>query len=118
MLAKVNSCAVVGKGGSEIVTKRKDKLSLEELKLKLIPILKKHHVSRAAVFGSIAMGTAKKTSDLDILVEFSGEKSLLDLVALKLDLEAEVDRKVDILTYRALHPLIRDRVLKQEVRVL
>jgi predicted nucleotidyltransferase len=101
-----------------MVIKRKAKLSVEELKPKLIPILKRHQVSKASIFGSIAEGTAKKTSDLDILVEFSGEKSLLDLVALKLDLEAEVDRKVDVLTYRSLHPLIRDRVLKQEVRLL
>jgi predicted nucleotidyltransferase len=101
-----------------MVTKRKVKLSVEELKPKLVSVLKRHQVSRAAIFGSVAAGTATKTSDLDLLIEFSGDKSLLDLVALKLDLEAEVDRKVDVLTYRALHPLIRDRVLKQEVRVL
>lgn len=101
-----------------MITKKKRKLSLEELKPRLIPILQKHQVSKAGIFGSMATGMAKKTSDLDILVEFSGEKSLLDLVALKLDLEAEVDRKVDVLIYRSLHPLLRDRVLQEEVRVI
>jgi uncharacterized protein len=101
-----------------LVTKRKTKLNIEDLKAQLIPILQKHQVSRASIFGSIASGTANKSSDLDLLVEFSGEKSLLDLVSLKLDLEEEIDRKVDVLTYRALHPLIRERVLKQEIRVL
>lgn len=101
-----------------MVTKRKTKLNIEDLKVQLIPILQKHQVSKASIFGSVSTGTASKSSDLDLLVEFSGEKSLLDLVSLKLDLEEEIDRKVDVLTYRALHPLIRERVLKQEIRVL
>jgi len=90
----------------------------EELRQKLLPILQQHAVARAAVFGSVATGSATEASDLDLLVEFKGEKSLLDLVALKLDLEAEINRKVDVLTYRSLSPLIKEKVLKQELRVL
>ncbi len=66
----------------------------------------------------MAAGKATKASDLDLLVEFRGEKSLLDLVALKLDLEARINRRVDVLTYGSLHPSIREQVLKQELRVL
>jgi hypothetical protein len=80
--------------------------------------LRRHQVHHAGIFGSTAHGTAKKTSDIDLLIEFTGEKSLFDLVALKLDLEAEIDRKIDILTYNALNPLIRNSVLADEVRVL
>ena len=101
-----------------MVTEKERELNVEELRQKLIPILKRHQVSRAAIFGSLVTGTARKSSDLDLLVEFMGERSLLDLVALKLDLEAEINRKVDVLTYRALNPLLRKRVLKHEVRVL
>lgn len=100
-----------------MVTKRK-KLDIGEVKQKIVLILKRHQVSRAAIFGSQVTGGATENSDLDILVEFEGNKSLLDLVALKLDLEDEVNMKVDVLTYRSLHPLIKDRVLKEEVRVL
>ena len=88
------------------------------MRQKLLPVLKQHEVSRAAIFGSLATGTATEASDLDLLIEFKGEKSLLDLVSLKLDLEAEIKRKVHVLTYRSLNPLIKKRVLKQEVRVL
>ena len=101
-----------------MVTKSKKKVAIEKLSLQLIPILVKHQVSRAAIFGSVATGTARKSSDLDLLVEFSGEKSLLDLAALKLDIESEIDKKVDVLTYRGLHPLIREKVLAQEIRIL
>lgn len=101
-----------------VIKKEEKEQNVEKLKKKLLPILKQHQVSRAAIFGSLATGTAKETSDLDLLVEFEGKKSLLDLVALKLDLEAEINRNVDVLTYQALNPLIKKRVLAQEVRVL
>ena len=100
---------VIGKEKSE---------DFEGLKKRIIPILKRHHISRAAVFGSLVTGKARRTSDLDILVEFEGRRSLLDLAALKMDLEDETGRKVDVLTYNSLHPSIRENVLKQEVRVL
>jgi uncharacterized protein len=102
----------------EMVIKSEVELNVEKLKKELLPILKRHQVSRAGVFGSVAEGTSRETSDIDFLVEFKGEKSLLDLVALKLDLESRVNRKIDILTYKALNPLIKKKVLSQEVRLL
>jgi uncharacterized protein len=100
-----------------MVIDKKNPVYIEELKRKLVPIMRKHQVVRASIFGSVAIGTAKKHSDLDLLVEFSGEKSLLDLVSLKLDLEDEVNRKVDVLTYNSVHPLILESVKRQEVRI-
>ncbi len=91
------------------------KMLPEEIRQRLLPVLKRHDVIRAAIFGSFARGEAEAGSDLDILVDLPGTKSLLDLVALKLDLEAELGREVDVLTYQALHPRIRDRVLREQV---
>ena len=91
---------------------------IEELKTKITHTLKRHDVARAAIFGSFARGDAEESSDLDLLIEFGGEKSLLDLVGLKLDLEDSLGRSVDVLTYNALHPAIRDRILSEQVRVL
>lgn len=91
---------------------------IEELKTRITRTLKHHDVSRASIFGSFARGDAKDNSDLDLLVEFRGEKSLLDLVGLKLELEDSIGRSVDVLTYNALHPAIRDRILSEQVIVL
>jgi uncharacterized protein len=99
-----------------MITKKEKQIT--GLKPRLIPILEKHEVSKAAIFGSIADGTDRDTSDLDLLVEFKGEKSLLDLVSLKLDLEEEIQRKVDVMTYQSINPLIKEKVLKQEIRIL
>ncbi len=57
-------------------------------------------------------------SDIDILVEFEGRKSLLDLAGLKLDLEDALERRVDFLTYRSLHPMLIERILAERVQIL
>ena len=60
----------------------------------------------------------KKDSDLDLLIEFGDKKTLLDMAALRIDLEQELNIKVDLLTFRSLHPLIRDSVLQEQVAIL
>lgn len=85
---------------------------------KILPILKHYRVRKAGLFGSFARGEARKKSDIDILVEFKGEKSLLDLSKLELELEQILKRKVDILTYNSIHPLLRDIILKEEKAIL
>ncbi len=92
--------------------------SFEELKRKIIPILKEHGVARAGVFGSFAKDVQEDGSDLDLVIEFEGEKSLLDLAALRLDLVETVGRDVDVMTYRSLHPRIKDRVFQEQVEIL
>ena len=94
------------------------KRHIEETRNKIIPVLRRYDVVRAAIFGSFVRGETKKSSDIDILVEFKGEKSLLDLVALKMELEEVLRRNVDVLTYNSLHPFLRETVLKEQVAIL
>jgi hypothetical protein len=63
-------------------------------------------------------GEHRGDSDIDILVEFEGEKSLLDLARLKIELEKVLRRRVDVLTYGSLHPLLRDRILQEQKVIL
>jgi len=93
-------------------------VKIEEIKTKIIRILQKHDVKKAALFGSVARGEATKGSDIDLLVEFKGKKSLLDLVGLKLELEEKLEQKVDILTYKSIHPLLRSRILAEKKVIL
>ncbi len=91
------------------------RLEIREIRAKAISVFNRHGVIRAALFGSRARGEATEESDIDILVEFNGEKTLLDLAALQIELEQVLGRKVDVLTYRSLHPRIRDKVLRDQV---
>ena len=90
----------------------------EQTKRTIIPILKRSDVSRASIFGSLARGETNKNSDLDLLVEFEGEKSLLDLAGLKIELESALDQNVDLLTYRSVSPLLRDIIQKEQIQIL
>ena len=90
---------------------------IEETRSVIIEILRKHEVKRASLFGSVIRGEATEYSDIDLLVEFEGEKSLLDLVGLKIELE-EILGKVDILTYKSLHPLLKEKILGEQEAIL
>lgn len=91
---------------------------INNIRRRIVPILKRHEIKRAALFGSFARGEQTAHSDLDLLIEFRRGKSLFDLVALKMDLEKKTGRKVDLLTYRSLHHSIRSRVLSEQVILL
>jgi predicted nucleotidyltransferase len=75
-----------------------------------------HHGARnVRVFGSIARGEAKPTSDLDLLVEAGPNPTPWFPGGLVLDLEELLGRRVDVVTEQALHPSMRDRVLREAV---
>lgn len=91
------------------------KPTILELKKKIVPILKKNDVKRAAIFGSYAHGDATEKSDVDILIEYKNDdKSLLDLVGLKMELEEKLNKKVDLLTYDSIHHLLREYIFKDQ----
>ncbi len=90
---------------------------LREFKKLVTPVLKRNDVVRAGVFGSFARGEARKNSDIDILIEFKGRKSLLDLVGVKQELEEKLKRKTDVLTYKSIHPFLKEIILNEEVRI-
>ncbi|MBU0456823.1 MAG: nucleotidyltransferase family protein [Nanoarchaeota archaeon] len=91
---------------------------IAEIKRKALPLLKKYDVSKAGVFGSYARGEAKKGSDIDMLIQFKGRKSLLDLVGLEQELKKTLNRKVDLITYKYIHPRLKERILNDEIRIL
>lgn len=84
------------------------------IKNQIVPILKRQGVLRASIFGSFARGEETKTSDVDILVKLSRDKTLLDLVGLKLELEDELGRNVDVLTYDGINHRLKDIILKEQ----
>ena len=91
---------------------------IDEYKDIILDVLKKHDVKRASLFGSIVRGEMSSDSDIDILVEFQGRKSLLNLGGLKVELEEKLKCKVDVLTYKSLHPLLKEQILAEQVEIL
>jgi predicted nucleotidyltransferase len=83
----------------------------------MINICRQNDVAMLGIFGSMARGEAKATSDIDLLVRFSRRKSLLSVVRLERELTEALNRKVDLLTEAAISPYLRERILK-EVKVV
>ena len=93
-------------------------MNVEEIKKKTIPILKRHGVTRAGIFGSVVRGEETAESDIDILVEIKGKMSLLYFVRLKLELEDALGKRVDLGEYSAIKPIIKGQILSEEVASL
>ena len=69
------------------------------------------------MFGSYATGEEKPNSDIDILVEFSERKSLLEQVKIEPELSEALGIKVDLLTEKAISPYLIDDI-KKEMKVI
>ena len=83
----------------------------------ILEISTRYGAKEIKIFGSALRGEAKRNSDVDLLVELEPGRSLLDIIAIKQDLEDLLGCKVDIVTEAALSPYIRDEVLNQAVRL-
>ncbi|OGL40709.1 MAG: nucleotidyltransferase [Candidatus Schekmanbacteria bacterium GWA2_38_9] len=88
--------------------------SIEILKKYEEHIRKEYGVKRIGVFGSFARSEEKKSSDIDILVEFKkGCKTFDNYMDLKFFLEDIFGRKVDLVTAEALRPQLKEDILKE-----
>jgi predicted nucleotidyltransferase len=87
----------------------------EEVAARVRELGERHGVRRIRVFGSTARGEARPDSDIDLLVEYQPGHGGFAFVDFCEQLERLLGRKVDVVTERSLHPLIRDRILAQAV---
>lgn len=94
------------------------KAYIEEIKQKLLPILRPYGVKRAGLFGSCVREELRQDSDIDILVDIEKDISLFDFIGLKLEIEDALGKKVDLVEYAAIKPLLRNRILNEQVIIL
>ena len=90
---------------------------IDKLKSKIIKVLKEHKVVRAGIFGSYARGEETKDSDIDILVKTYKPLGFA-FMQIQFDLEDELMKKIDLLSYNAIHPLLKERILNEEIRII
>ena len=91
---------------------------LDQIKNKILPVLKEAGVTHSALFGSYVRGEETDDSDIDLLVEVPEDTGLFAYIALKRKLEQALSKKVDLVTYKSLHPLLRDKILREQDPIL
>ena len=84
-------------------------------RLLIIAVAGRFGVETIRVFGSFARGEASAQSDLDLLVSFQPDRSLLDLIGFKQELEDALGHAVDVVEEDGLSPYLRERVLSEAV---
>jgi predicted nucleotidyltransferase len=89
------------------------KQELQDRREAIICITKRHGASDVRIFGSIARGDARETSDLDLIVKFEPNRTLLDHAALIGDLEDLLGVRVDVIDADGMRPRFR-AVVEQE----
>jgi uncharacterized protein len=92
-------------------------MDLQKTKKQIVPIIKKHNISKAALFGSIVTGKMNSDSDIDLLIDMPKDSSLFDLLRVKVDLEEQLGRKVDLVQYKAIKLRLKDEILSHQVSV-
>ena len=86
---------------------------IEAHRASILALAERHGVRDVRVFGSMARDDTGDASDVDLLVSLTPGSTGLALGALLMDVQRLLERRVEVLTEGALHPEIRDRVLKE-----
>ncbi len=88
---------------------------LSENREAILKLAEKYGASNVRVFGSVARGEAEADSDIDLLVDFRPDYSLLDRIGLIQELQDLLGRKVDVIPAKMLREHMRSEVMKDAV---
>lgn len=80
-------------------------------------LVERYGVESLAIFGSFVRGEQKEGSDLDVLVTFREDPSLLTFIRMENDLSDALGVKVDLVMKDALKPAIGQSILSEAVQV-
>jgi hypothetical protein len=90
---------------------------LLQISKKLTPIFRRYGVIRADVFGSVARGQAKASSDLDLIVTLKKPIGIFMLNELNDRLETSLRTKVDLLTHQSINRHLKPYIINNLVRI-
>lgn len=86
---------------------------IEQHRSEILAIAARHGIRDVRVFGSMARGDVGETSDVDLLVSLPPQRTGLSLGALLMDVQDLLQRRVDVVTEKSLHPALRERILQE-----
>lgn len=91
----------------------KPSLALQTHRASIRSVVERHRARNPRVFGSALHGDDAEGSDLDLLIDPTGETTLFDVAAIQVELEQLLGVHVDVLTPNGLPPKFRQQVLNE-----
>lgn len=79
--------------------------------------LSQYPIVKIGIFGSYARGEEREDSDIDILVCYEEPVSLFTLVKMHRELEELLNRRVDIVSEKYLHPRLKNAI-KKDLKII
>lgn len=89
--------------------------TIEEIKEKVISIATNYNLKSITLFGSYARGEATKDSDIDLIINFDSESTLLTLSDIMNELEAAFNKEVDIVSHNSAPARFMFNILEEEI---
>jgi len=83
----------------------------------ILRIAKLNGVIKLRLFGSVVRYEDTKESDIDFLVVFEEGRTLFDLIKFKHELESLLNKAVDVVTEKSLHPLLKEQIETEAVQI-
>lgn len=90
--------------------------TVNEIRDIVIPIAKRHRVTRIYLFGSYARGEADHTSDIDLRIDAKNIRTLFALGGLYADLEDALHKSLDLVTTESLRENLHDPMTRKLIR--
>ncbi len=81
----------------------------------ILEIANRYGAHDVRIFGSVACRETSERSDVDLIVRFDSDRSLLDHGGLIMDLRDLLDTKVDVISEAGMRPRFRNAVLKEAI---
>ncbi len=88
---------------------------IQDIELKIGPILRKYGITSVSLAGSVARGQETANSDIDLIIELNAPIGLLTFARIKHELEATLGKRVDLLERSAIKPRIKKYLLHDEI---
>ena len=75
--------------------------------------LKKEGARKISLFGPYARHEEGAKSDIDLLVDFPKEKTLLEIVRIERELSEKTGKKIELVTKNSVNPLLRETIARE-----
>ncbi|MGI9141876.1 MAG: nucleotidyltransferase family protein [Fluviibacter sp.] len=95
----------------------KPSVALQKHRAVIRSVVERYRARNPRVFGSVVHGDDVEGSDLDLLIDPTQDTTLMDVAAIKVELEKSLGVSVDVLTPKALPIKFRQFVLDEAVPV-